>query len=383
MIAGLSLSRFKRFSSLELDLAPLTVLTGLNSAGKSTAIQGLLLLREALRSVDDHVSLHDTEGLALGEPDDVLFRGSSEETIELRVRAESIDEWASVKLGIPAGERALYLTRLECSPTDRCPPALIAPEPTFTYLCAERYGPRDILPAEPNNAARLGIGIRGQHTAQVLSLLDRKEVAEARLAPASQDERIGALRFLGRQTERWLARILGSEGVMRIEARWIDGTSVTSLRFQTPEAQAEWTRPHNVGFGVSYVLPIIVAALQAPPGGLLIVENPEAHLHPAGQSAIGAFLAQVSADGVQIVLETHSDHVINGIRRAVADKSASLEPEDVAIIFFRPDANHGQAHVRIALRETGELSAWPAGFFDQIEADLGAIARARRERRRP
>ena len=74
-----------------------------------------------------------------------------------------------------------------------------------------------------------------------------------------------------------------------------------------------------MGFGVTYSLPIILSGLIAKEKGLLIVENPEAHLHPAGQSRMGVFLAWLAGKGVQVLVETHSDHIINGIRRAIAE----------------------------------------------------------------
>ena len=85
------------------------------------------------------------------------------------------------------------------------------------------------------------------------------------------------------------------------------------------DALADRMRPTNMGFGVSYALPVITAGLLAPAGSLLVVENPEAHLHPAGQSRVGRFLAHLAASGVQVVAETHSDHVLNGVRLAAVE----------------------------------------------------------------
>jgi predicted ATPase len=107
---------------------------------------------------------------------------------------------------------------------------------------------------------------------------------------------------------------------------------------------------------------------------MLIVENPEAHLHPAGQSRLGRFLARVAGSGVQVIVETHSDHVLNGVRlAAVAD--SSVPANDVIVHFF-----DGDTVLPIDLGARGDLSAWPTGFFDQIEDDLGRLARARRHR---
>ena len=95
----------------------------------------------------------------------------------------------------------------------------------------------------------------------------------------------------------------------------------------------DFHRPVHTGFGITQVLPIVVAALSAQKGDLVLIENPEVHLHPAGQATMGKFLSEVASAGVQVVLETHSDHVLNGIRRSVKDRI--LSSSDVALHFFQ------------------------------------------------
>jgi predicted ATPase len=108
----------------------------------------------------------------------------------------------------------------------------------------------------------------------------------------------------------------------------------------------------------------------------VLVENPEAHLHPGGQSRLGRFLARAAGSGVQVVIETHSDHILNGVRLAMAEER-TVSAEDVLVHFFgRED---GQP-LPIDLNQRGRLTQWPAGFFDQIETDLGRLSRARRDR---
>ena len=82
-------------------------------------------------------------------------------------------------------------------------------------------------------------------------------------------------------------------------------------------ADTGFLRPVHCGFGITQILPIIVAALSIPKGDLLLIENPEVHLHPAGQALMGQFLAEVAHSGIQVIVETHSDHILNGIRRAI------------------------------------------------------------------
>jgi hypothetical protein len=86
------------------------------------------------------------------------------------------------------------------------------------------------------------------------------------------------------------------------------------------------------GFGLTYVLPVIVLILKAKPGDFIIVENPESHLHPAGQAKIAEMYAIAANNGVQIIVETHSDHFLNGVR--VATKNKVIAPDKSQIYFF-------------------------------------------------
>jgi predicted ATPase len=152
----------------------------------------------------------------------------------------------------------------------------------------------------------------------------------------------------------------------------------STLQFGTWELGSEWVRSTNMGFGVSYALPIIVQGLLTAKGGILIVENPEAHLHPAGQSAMGRFLALCAADGVQVIVETHSDHVLNGICLAALEDKHPLRREDVLIHSFLNEPQAGKQVLAIEIDKKGGFTQNPPGFFDQSAKDLQAILRARR-----
>ena len=138
----------------------------------------------------------------------------------------------------------------------------------------------------------------------------------------------------------------------------------------------DFHRPIHTGFGLTQVLPIAVAALSASRDGLLLIENPEVHLHPAGQAMMGEFLSEVAAAGVQVILETHSDHVLNGVRRAVRERT--LSPDGVALHFFRPRQDYepnSAAQVQSPLLDSdGNIDAWPEGFFDQFDKDMNYFA---------
>ena len=369
MIAKIRLENFKRFCSLTLRTANLTVLTGANGAGKTSVLQALLLARQMDRQPGRrHVEFNGVDTLELGGPEDVIHCEASDDlaSVEVVDTRGKHRRW-SFRAASADDTRTLNATVVDRPDDDSG--ALAGPAPQFCYLGAERLGPRDVLSASAANVAELDVGVRGEFVAQVLASFDRSRVSPGRLEGLSTETPISSLLH---QTESWMSKIVRPT---QIDAEWFPNTMVTRLRFKTPGLRAEWTRAPNAGFGISYALPIVVAALRAEVGGLLLVENPEAHLHPAGQSKIGSFLAQVAADGVQVFLETHSDHVLNGIRVAVADGSAALLPEQVVIHFFRDD---GPALQSMELQRTGQLTAWPSGFFDQAQVDLAALASNRR-----
>lgn len=133
-------------------------------------------------------------------------------------------------------------------------------------------------------------------------------------------------------------------------------------------------RATNVGFGITYTLPIIVAVLASEPDTLVIVENPEAHLHPRGQAKMGELLAIAASCGVQVVIETHSDHVLNGIRLAV--HGGKLKPDDVQLHYFQRQEKQGQAYTKVIsprINRSGRIDKWPDGFFDEWDKSLEVL----------
>ncbi len=188
-------------------------------------------------------------------------------------------------------------------------------------------------------------------------------------------KRIAATPKLYDQISGWLQHL--SPGV-RLDAERIRQTDLVTLGFSYNSTQlaqdSERRRPTNVGFGLTYCLPIVTACLSAPPGALLLLENPEAHLHPRGQAALGTLLAKCAADGVQILVETHSDHVLNGIRLAV--KHQTIANTDVSLCHFVRDTDTGDSYIQNPMiLPDGELSSWPEGFFDEWEISLEELLR--------
>jgi predicted ATPase len=164
------------------------------------------------------------------------------------------------------------------------------------------------------------------------------------------------------QVEAWLSDLF--PGTV-LEPRTVPHANLLTLGIRTSNANS-FHRPHNVGFGLTYALPMIIAILTASAGDVVLLENPEAHMHPRAQARIARLCAKAAAAGIQMILETHSDHIVNGVRVAV--HAGQIPPEDVSILFFGgPTAEPGKVFSHIRVNRQGRLDDWPAGFFDETD----------------
>jgi len=370
MIDQVHIENFKRFDRADFVFRPLTVLTGVNGGGKSTVVQTLLLARMAMETPRQQtVRLNGPYNLNLGAARGVLNWAAPKPEIVVRLRESLGGNTLEFRFGVPEQEEALHLD------IDRMPiggaVGLGKPHAGFTYLCAERLGPRDVLSVSAQEPDHIGVGVQGEFTAQVLSLRETRAVSVRSSVREPLRHPDVRSRLVRPQTEAWASQIIRP---IRITAQMAAGIMAGTIRFQDTGSLGEPILPTNTGFGVSYALPIIVAGLLTEAGDMIIVENPEAHLHPAGQSLLGRFLARVAGSGVQVVVETHSDHVLNGARLGVAQDRV-LSPTDMVVHYFDDDETFA-----INVDRRGDLDHWPTGFFDQIESDLGRLARARRVR---
>jgi predicted ATPase len=230
----------------------------------------------------------------------------------------------------------------------------------LTYITAERTGPRDVYPLKDKQAARV-VGPAGEHTASVLYLRGDDSVPVGLALP-------NIPQTLLRQVEERMRTFFPGCGM--IVQRVPQSNSVTlGLRTST---DTDFHRPIHVGFGLTQVLPIVVAALSSSPGDILLIENPEVHLHPAGQAAMGIFLAEVANAGIQVIVESHSDHVLNGIRRFV--KCGGISRDAISLHFFRPRILRGSQVLSPQMDATGNIDVWPDGFFDQFDKDINYFA---------
>jgi predicted ATPase len=385
MIKNLYLKYFKCFHELALPLGNLTLLTGFNAAGKSSILQSLLLLHQnMIRNQFGKEVLLNGNYINLGTASEVIDEINGKNNVTIGFKNEIFKlEWlfkAQDRMDVKLEVAEIFLTRdnkteellskygdknrisnlIPLADPELFKALYIATVPIITlkYLSAERMGPRELYPLN-TSGSDMTLGIHGEYAPWFLYDNQDKNVSESLLIP-------GYPPTLIRQCEAWLNFFFPNTN---FQISRVQFTNMVSLGVQTSKA-LNFHRPPNVGFGITQVFPIVVACLYSRPGDILLIENPESHLHPSGQSLMGYFLAKCASTGLQIITESHSDHILNGIRRATKDKV--LSPQLSAIHFFNKRHENSKISQITSpqIDAKGNLDFWPEGFFDQFDKDM-------------
>lgn len=358
MIDRIKLNNFKCFSEIELQLGMLNIFAGINGMGKSTTIQSLLLLKQSQQQgyTPSHVTLNG-DYVSLGTGKDVLFENAEKEEISISVFEEENEYIAQI--GYDSKADVLKLVHYDNDMKELF-------EVGFEYLNAERNAPQSIYPKSSYYIdSKSQLGINGQFTAHYLSKYQDSKVLWGMKDKDSEES-------LKEVVQRWLDVISPN---VKLDVQEIENTDLTKLGYYyTDNEKSNIFRPTNVGFGISYVLPVIVALVKAERGSIVVIENPEAHLHPHGQRKMGELIAQCAAKGVQVYIETHSDHVLNGIR--IAAKRKLIDNELISLFYFSKKEINGDIIHTVEspkVDENGKLDYWPDGFFDEWEKALDEI----------
>jgi predicted ATPase len=366
MITHLHIKNFKSLKEVDLNLRNLNLLTGLNGSGKSSLIQVLLLLRQSkydLRQgklvlrLDSNYQLFDA-----GVAEDIYYRKGIEPKISFHF---SFNDNSNLNLDFGyQREIQNYYDNLDSDQKYEVAQLenIALFNDSFQYLFAERELPRDSYPASVDNVIRLKtLGIKGEHTAFFLETFGLVKSIDNPLLlhPNSKSEK------LLYQVNAWLSEISPD---VNIDTKLISNSQAVQLRFKYG---IDAYKPKNVGFGLSYVLPVIVALLTAEKGKLIIIENPESHIHPRGQAELGKLIAAAADTGAQLLIETHSDHILNGIRVAVKENN---ELRNKIAIFFHDRVSENEEQFSkitpIRIDKQGELSEYPSNFLDEWSNQL-------------
>ena len=134
----------------------------------------------------------------------------------------------------------------------------------------------------------------------------------------------------------------------------------------------------DVGFGVSQILPVLVLCYYVPEGSTVLLEQPEIHLHPSVQAGLAdVFIDAVERRGVQIIFESHSEHLLRRLQRRMAEEK--ITPESTALYFC--EMRNGESRLRsLELDPYGRIANWPEGFFGDEFGEMAATTTAAMKR---
>lgn len=369
MISRIELTHFKCFERLDLACKNLNLLCGLNGMGKSSVIQALLVLRQSFETGEllKGRLLLGGDRADLGTSSDVLFEDAEHDVLRFALQWDKMpDQW---ELAFGHSQTVGQLSvRPGLTPRmgDLVPQNWRAMPPfggNLVYIGAERVGPRKTYPFSEISARQ---GDFGSSSEYAWSYLSRHQDD---LLPKDDPRGLKTDRRMLSVVDQWLQDV--TPGVhVRLDAVIPADAIIATFSFDRKgDVQSRQHRSSNVGFGLSYALPVILAFL-SPPGTLCLVENPEAHLHPRGQTKLAELAVRAARAGVQVFVETHSDHFMDGIRIAVRD--GMISPGDTAFNYFDRDGNKSIVTTP-GIDRDGRLLTWPTGFFDQHDENLARL----------
>lgn len=359
MIREISMKNFKCFQELTIPLKNVNVLAGTNGMGKSTIIQSILLLRQSYMQEKSMNGLHlNGKYVQLGNAQDVLYEKAEEDQIGLGYVSDNEKHFFTFQY-LPDSD----FLPLENPLNDRLNAEFFGNH--FVYLSAYRIEPLELCRiTNEEDIQNREFSNSGEFALQYLNLYGDQTIENKKVV---LDDKLGET--LMNQTRVWLDKI--SPGVSpKVTLNTQLRTSEVRYEFIEGKEKTNSYKSVNVGFGITYVLPLIITILSARKGEIVVIENPEAHIHPAGQRQLGDLIARAGAGGVQIMIETHSDHILNGIRLAV--KNGIISDDIVQLTFFYKDEADGYKHkyFQPKIMKDGRLDSWPEGFFDEWDKAL-------------
>lgn len=359
MINYMQIENFKSLKKVSLPLQNLNLFFGMNGMGKSSVIQSLLLLRQSFwenyKSNLNDLSING-ELIRLGKGRDIYCQSAINDKIRFYIQFENKIVYDCHYICDVFDFDSDRLKRSEKSLSEDYTTSLFGEK--FSYLGAEHLGPKKQYSTE--NWKKDGIiklGTTGEFVVPFLAIEGEKiKISDKMCHPQ------GKTNSLVDQVSAWMGEI--SPGV-KLTAQLLPLIEKAKLEisYRGDRLISEPFLPVNVGFGIPYVLPLIVELLISDGTSLLLIENPESHLHPKGQTMIAQLISLAAENGCQIVCESHSDHIINGVR--VAAKQGLINNKKIGISFFSKNENQETKVEQIYVDTKGNLSDYPSGLLDE------------------
>lgn len=392
----LSLENFKSIRQLErLEGRPITLLLGPNNAGKTSVLQALLLLKGSLAYPEAVLSFRN-DLVDMGSFGGTVTQGHEEEGISIKLGEEENNKAWSFFLRVDTLEGTLQIRGCD----------IVSEGSRFEYLRPPSSEEPSAMYSDPQEAIWKSREIlKGLRWRSFIPEILLDSFPFERIAGLREPQKfieslqyIGPLRVYPERSYRsqpppgldvgidgrWAPHLLrGATKEQLVDLRhWLGAEGfglVTNLRARDVEGlpnfvvevnvQGQWVNLRDVGFGMSQLLPIVVESILVPATQsqepLLLLEQPEIHLHPRAQADLGTFIAEMSRKGRRYLIETHSEYLL--MRLATEVRRGKLLPDDIAIYFLSLDEKGHTQFRHIPLEKDGRLpppEEWPEGFFD-------------------
>lgn len=364
MIKRINLKNFKCIRDEDFNFEFLNVFSGVNGTGKSSFCQAILLFKY---NVDEFVldsssvkfSLN-LKNINLGKAKDVLFESASKDEVFFDVDIVEHELMFNLKLELPIDNHESDYLNGSLTISEKIDGSIFKSD--LRYIGAQRIGPKVVQFKDDSYVDSHSIGDFGEYTYSYIEKFGALTLNNInnRCHIKSIDD------SLIEQISCWLREISPD---INLKTKELDGTNLVNLSYSYISSKGESNsyRTTNVGFGISYCLPVILLCLLSKPGDIIIIDTPEAHLHPQGQVILGELLAKTAADNVQVFVETHSDHIINGIRKSVITKS--ITSDKIKFFHFSTVTDSEElvnysSVFKPVINHDGLFDCWPKGFFD-------------------
>ena len=436
MLTNIRLRNFKAFKDTgNIPIAPLTVLTGPNSSGKSAIIRAMMALRQTIESRDQNTAFVPTGSYVdLGPFEDFVFRHDAKSSVGIEVVSKlsttkdplggltlpvELDQQelsVSLELAVLASIDRIYLRHstidLEQGMTQVNKKSMSGKRLGRSYRTSVKFRKDEvarlavsdiakfhIIPPLQSSAASSAVGSRGRGRIPPATQKRLVATVSAALVEECVSREFSKLQYIGplrRRPERvYLStgetpREVGVAGELGPAVLW----SASEAKQLDSEKLSEWcsrmglaleiklarfpgghfrilivdmhtgvtVNLPDVGVGTSQLLPILIQGLIAPAGATFLLEQPEIHLHPKAQADLADFFIEVTERSVGVIVETHSEHLINRLQRRIAEES--LDPASVALYYVSPSSD-GSKIEPVQINEYGQIPTAPEGFFEE------------------
>jgi predicted ATPase len=395
---------FKSFAEeTRIQLGSLTILAGANSSGKSSIMQPLLLMKQTLEApYDPGALLLDGANVQFSSGEQLIWKEGDRQSFTIRFSTAKSSSFSQFdwhpNTGIDLVEQTWFEEREDIGTTTCLKLGVSEDERIQFFVGSPSSNPANPLtPVDQHQFADFTVerdrcflkivtlkdsAIRPGHTLFTMLLRNLIHVKGLRGSPERtyKTAAVSGSTFVG-QFENYVANIIDRfqkedpEKLIKlqqalqklgltdiIQAQRLNDTQI-ELRVGRVLGQADPTDTVNiadVGFGVSQVLPVIVALLVAEPEQMVYIEQPEIHLHPRAQVALSEIFADAANRGVRVVVETHSELFLMGIQALVAEDK--LAPNAVKLHWFSRQSDGSSKVTSADLDETGAFGDWPEDF---------------------